>query len=135
PAASKFVTSVGGTSLVHAGGSRGWDETAWSGAGSGCSAFDAKPAVQTDPDCPRRTIADVSAVADPQTGVSVYNTFQAPGWQVFGGTSVSAPVVASVYALAGTPAAGTYPNEYPDGATAALNAVTIAANAPRGGPH
>jgi hypothetical protein len=43
----------------------------WNGAGSGCSAFDDKPSFQTDPDCPRRTVADVSAVADPATGVAV----------------------------------------------------------------
>src|SRR5579863_6605294 len=48
-----------------------------------------------------RTVSDVSAVADPATGVSVYDTYQEPGWLVFGGTSVSSPIIASVYALAG----------------------------------
>src|SRR5262249_3597783 len=47
PAASRYVTAVGGTSLTRGGGSRGWSETAWSGAGSGCSAYEAKPAWQT----------------------------------------------------------------------------------------
>jgi N-acetylneuraminic acid mutarotase len=128
PASSKYVTSVGGTSLSHASNARGWDESAWSGAGSGCSAYDAKPSVQTDPDCPRRTVADVSAVADPQTGVAVYNTYQASGWQVYGGTSVSSPVIASVYALAGTPATASYPNTYPYGTVSALNDVTSGSN-------
>src|SRR5262249_18399227 len=32
PAASPYVTSVGGTSLSHASNARGWTETAWSGA-------------------------------------------------------------------------------------------------------
>jgi subtilase family serine protease len=51
--------------------------------------------------CSRRVVGDVSAVADPGTGVAVYDTYQESGWLVFGGTSVSAPVIASVYALAG----------------------------------
>jgi subtilase family serine protease len=102
PAAYNTVVAVGGTSLSKDGGSRGWSETAWSGAGSGCSAYISKPSWQTDPGCSLRTVADVSAVADPHTGVSVYDTYgQATGWMVFGGTSVSSPIIASVYALAG----------------------------------
>jgi subtilase family serine protease len=101
PAASRFVTSVGGTALTKAPATkRGWKETAWSGAGSGCSAFESKPTWQTDPGCSRRTIADVSADADPATGVAVFYTGDG-GWLVFGGTSVSSPIIASVYALAG----------------------------------
>ena len=53
--------------------------------------------------CARRAVADVSAVADPNTGVAVYQTYGASGWDVYGGTSVSSPIIASVYALAGTP--------------------------------
>jgi Subtilase family len=74
PAASGYVTAVGGTTLSRAANARGWSETAWSGAGSGCSAYVAKPSWQTDTGCARRTIADVSAVADPNTGVSVYDS-------------------------------------------------------------
>ncbi len=48
-----------------------------------------------------RTVADVAAVAEPNTGVAVYNTFREPGWLVFWGTSVTSPIIASVYALAG----------------------------------
>jgi hypothetical protein len=48
-----------------------------------------------------RMIADVSAVADPNTGVSVYDTFHEGGFIVVGGTSASAPIIAGVYALAG----------------------------------
>ena len=88
PASSPYVTGVGGTSLVHAGNTRGWSETAWSGAGSGCSAYEPKPAFQTDTGCARRTVADVSAVADPNTGVAVYDSYNEGGWLVFGGTSV-----------------------------------------------
>lgn len=102
PATSPSVTAVGGTSLRRAANARGWNETAWSGAGSGCSANAAKPAWQKDTGCPRRTVADVSAVADPRTGVAVYDTFGFGGWQVVGGTSASAPIIAGAYALAGS---------------------------------
>ena len=67
---------------------RGWSETAWNGAGSGCSAYEPKPALQTDTGCARRTVADVSAIADPNTGVAVYDSYNESGWLVFGGTSV-----------------------------------------------
>lgn len=135
PAASQYVTSVGGTSLSRAGGTtRGWTESVWGtsaggeGAGSGCSAYTAKPAWQTDTGCGKRTVADVSAVADPATGLAVYDSYQASGWNVYGGTSASAPIVAAVYALAGTPAAGSYPSSFPYAHTGALNDVTSGAN-------
>ncbi len=101
PAASPKVVAVGGTSLVADASARGWGETVWSGAGSGCSKYESKPSWQTDIGCTKRTIADVSAIADPNTGVAVYDSFNEPGWMAFGGTSVSAPLIASVYALAG----------------------------------
>ncbi|HZU65724.1 MAG TPA: S53 family peptidase [Ktedonobacteraceae bacterium] len=112
PAVFNTLTAIGGTHLTRGGGSRGWSETAWSGSGSGCSKYISKPSWQTDPDCSNRTVSDVSADADPATGVSVYDTFQAPGWQVYGGTSVSSPIIASVYALAGNEGSinyGSYP--------------------------
>ncbi|MFJ3172038.1 putative Ig domain-containing protein [Streptomyces roseus] len=135
PAASQYVTAVGGTSLSRASGTpRGWSESVWgtasggNGAGSGCSGFTTKPSWQTDGGCAKRTVADVSAVADPATGVAVYDSYQAGGWNVYGGTSASAPIIASVYALAGTPAAGSYPSSYPYAHTASLNDVTSGAN-------
>lgn len=89
----------------------------WSGAGSGCSTYVAKPSWQHDPACSRRTVADVAAVADPNTGVAIYDSYGSTGganWYVFGGTSVAAPIVAGVYALsgntAGVPAALAYSN-------------------------
>ena len=118
PAASQYVTAVGGTSLTHSTSARGWSETAWSGAGSGCSAFEARPSWQaSNPNvagvCPERATADVSAVADPSTGVSVFDSFNfhgSRGWLVFGGTSVSSPIIASVFALgAATPSPASYP--------------------------
>ena len=71
-----------------------WHERAWWGAGSGCSAWVDKPAWQHDGHCQMRTVADVSAVADPDTGFAVYDTFGLGpdnGWIVVGGTSLSAP--------------------------------------------
>jgi hypothetical protein len=112
PAASRYVTSVGGTSLSLSNASRGWTETAWGGTGSGCSADDAKPPWQTDSGCGMRTDNDVAADADPNTGVAVYDTYDQSGWLEVGGTSASAPIIAAVYALAGPPAAGTYPSSY-----------------------
>ncbi|WP_042426571.1 putative Ig domain-containing protein [Streptacidiphilus anmyonensis] len=133
PAASQYVTSVGGTSLSRASNSRGWSESVWStssteGTGSGCSAYDPKPTWQTDTGCSKRTISDVSAVADPATGVAVYDSYGASGWQVYGGTSASSPIIASVYADAGAPGSGDYPSKYPYQHTSALNDVTSGSN-------
>ncbi len=132
PAASQYVTSVGGTSLVPDGSARGWSESVWfnasGGPGSGCSLFEAKPSWQVDSGCSMRAVADVSAVADPATGVAVYDTFGSPGWTVFGGTSASSPIIAGVYANAGTPVAGTYPSSYPYEDPGALNDVTAGNN-------
>ena len=106
PAAYSTVTAVGGTSLKPAANAGGWSESVWftnkkEGAGSGCSKYVAKPAWQHDAKCKGRMVADVAAVADPATGVSVYDSYGASGWLVFGGTSAAAPIVAGVYALAG----------------------------------
>ncbi|MFJ1810247.1 MULTISPECIES: peptidase S8 [unclassified Streptomyces] len=134
PAASKYVTSVGGTALSTSSTTRGWTEKVWNtssteGTGSGCSAYDAKPTWQTDTGCSKRTISDVSAVADPATGVSVYDSYGVTaGWYTFGGTSASAPIIAAVYALAGTPGSSDYPAAYPYADTSALNDVTSGSN-------
>ncbi|MFF5499887.1 peptidase S8 [Streptomyces aquilus] len=135
PAASKYVTAVGGTKLSTSSTSRGWTESVWNtssteGTGSGCSAYDAKPSWQTDASCTKRMIADVSAVADPATGVSVYDSYgsDGTGWNTYGGTSASAPIIASVYALAGTPGSSDYPASYPYAHTTALNDVTSGSN-------
>jgi subtilase family serine protease len=130
PAAYRYVTAVGGTTLDVGGtSSSGFtrsSETAWgvdSGNGataSGCSRFEAKPSWQNDTGCPRRTENDVAADANPTTGAAVYDS--APekglglpaGWQQLGGTSAAAPLIAAVYALANgkAPKAGTYPVHY-----------------------
>ncbi|MFF8910319.1 S53 family peptidase [Streptomyces olivaceoviridis] len=113
PAASPYVTAVGGTTLTRAQNSRGWAESAWNGTGCGCSLFEPKPAFQHDTICANRTIADASAVAD---DFAVYDTIPfngSTGWFVANGTSISAPLMAGMYALAGNPAPGTFPNSYP----------------------
>jgi len=119
PAASRYVTAVGGTTLARAGNSRGWSERAWDGAGSGCSAYVPKPAWQHDKLCSMRTVADVAAVADPVSGVALYDTFGGfGGWVVSGGTSAAAPIVAAVFALAGNAGSGvpaSYPYRHPSG--------------------
>lgn len=139
PASSAYVTAVGGTSLVRdSTTARGWSETVWNtttgseGTGSGCSAFIAKPSWQTDPSCHKRMETDVSADADPATGVAVYDTYPnsdgVNGWAQFGGTSVSAPLIAGVYALAMPPAPTDYPASYAWANPAAFYDVTSGNN-------
>ncbi|MGD0122836.1 MAG: S53 family peptidase [Candidatus Limnocylindrales bacterium] len=125
PSSSQYVVAVGGTTLTKDSSARGWTETAWghntAGAGSGCSLYEPKPSWQHDSGCLKRTVADVSAVADPATGVAVYDSDPSVGgWGVYGGTSAATPIIAAVYALAGQPAAGTYPASYSYAAPANL---------------
>ena len=102
PASSPYVIAVGGTSLTKStSASRGWVEGAWNGAGSGCSARETKPSWQKDTGCTKRTVADVSAVADPNTGVAVYDSYGSGGWVIVGGTSAASPIVAGIFALTG----------------------------------
>jgi subtilase family serine protease len=134
PASSPHVTAVGGTSLVRSSNSRGWSETAWSGAGSGCSALYAKPTWQTDSGCARRTVADVSAVADPNTGVAVFGpaNSRTSAWLVFGGTSVAAPLIAGIYGVNGT--AVNHGND-PYRHLSSINDVTSGSNGSCGGSY
>jgi len=122
PAASRYVTAVGGTTLSRdAKVPRGWQETVWGsasggeGTGSGCSTLEPKPADQdgVTTDCGKRAVADIAADADPDSGLAVYDTLGYGGWLQVGGTSLSSPLTAAAYALAGTPVAGTYPASYP----------------------
>ncbi|HMF28520.1 MAG TPA: hypothetical protein VKE42_07095, partial [Candidatus Cybelea sp.] len=95
------VIGVGGTSLTSVSPRA---ETAWLRSGSACSKIYKKPNFQTalTTGCAMRAQSDVSADADPHTGVAIYDTFHQNGWIVFGGTSVSTPIVASAFALAGS---------------------------------
>jgi hypothetical protein len=112
PAASPSVTAVGGTSLYQSTdlGTRSATESVWSDAGAGCSAYEPKPSWQSDPGCSKRMVADVSAIADPSTGVWVYDTYGTGfTWGAFGGTSVATPIISSMYALAGNSPGATVP--------------------------
>jgi hypothetical protein len=128
PADLQYVTAIGGTSLKHASNRRGWNETAWGaadssptppvgGTGGGCSGLEPKPSWQREDatasgGCLLRTENDVSAVADPTTGVLIYDTYQQSGLFEVGGTSAATPIITSIYALAGMPTRGSYPAEY-----------------------
>jgi subtilase family serine protease len=134
PATSPHVIAVGGTSLSRASNARGWTETVWNDAGSGCSKVYAKPTWQKDPLCTMRMEADVSAIADPNTGVAVYGpeNSRTSAWLVFGGTSVAAPLVGGIYANNG--AAVSYGSN-PYANTGALNDVTSGNNGSCGGTY
>jgi subtilase family serine protease len=101
PSADPNVISVGGTVLTKSTNKRGWTERAWSGTGSGCSAYEPAPSWQTPPfaGCGRET-NDISAVGE---GVAVYDSFRDPGgpWIGLSGTSVGTPIIAAMIALAG----------------------------------
>jgi hypothetical protein len=101
PSTLAHVIGVGGTTLTKSTSNpRGWVEGAWNGAGSSCSTLTAKPSFQSQTACAKRAAADVAAVADPNTGLAVFNA-GAGGWIVVGGTSAAAPFVAGVYARYG----------------------------------
>jgi subtilase family serine protease len=109
PASSPNVVAVGGTTLLLSKNDKKYSsEVAWDGSGSGCSAVEARPSWQPSlPGCPNnRTVSDISVDADPNTGVAIYDSTQcsdgASCWFEMGGTSVSAPIVAGMFAVAGT---------------------------------
>ncbi len=110
PASSRFVVAVGGTTLSRAPGTaRGWEESAWLDSRSGCSGKNGPPVGQAAfaTGCKGRAVADLSAVADPITGLAVYApTSTGSAWMVVGGTSLAAPVIAAIAAQV-EPAAGT----------------------------
>jgi subtilase family serine protease len=131
PASSSYTTAVGGTSLVKASNARGWSETVWSGAGSGCSSYNAalSAASSYNTGCAKRAMADVSAAADPgKGGMAIYwpTSRTSSTWAQVGGTSESAPIIASVYALSGNTAG--YANSIPYAHPGNLNDVTSGSN-------
>lgn len=111
PAALSSVITVGGTTLNLGAGNIYGSESVWSGAGSGCSLYVTVPSWQSSlGTCAgKRGTADVAADANPSTGAAVYDTVKyqgRSGWFQVGGTSLSSPLVAGVYALAGGLPAG-----------------------------
>jgi subtilase family serine protease len=143
PAADPHVVAVGGTTLTLGAGNVWAAERVWSGAGSGCSSYLSAQAWQTSlsswslTGCgTKRGIADVAADADPATGAAVYDTtmYQGrSGWFKVGGTSLSAPLIAGVYALAGNAATASYPVSLAYANPPALHDVTSGSNGSCGG--
>ena len=133
PAASPHVVAVGGTRLKLGPGSIWEGETVWNGdgaGGGGCSTIFPAPSWQLSlPDwssvgcSTARAVADVSADADPYTGVAVSDstspecetsytegkTKHVLHWCTLGGTSLASPLIASVFALAGGAGGVSYP--------------------------
>jgi subtilase family serine protease len=139
PQSLRTVTSAGGTSLyVDKSATRGYREVAWNGAGSGCSADLAaavgQPAVVSKACHRHRAASDISAVADPYTGVAVYDSY-APfsgmpyGFIVVGGTSASSPFLAGLYARAPRNKTVVGPNTVYAAPSWAFHDVTIGTNA------
>jgi hypothetical protein len=134
------VIAVGGTSLTQS-SNGAWHEAAWAGSGSGCAPgvrpANGQPLRVSDLCNGARAIADVSAVGDFFTGVSVYNTY-APltglpfEWVVVGGTSASSPLIAGLYARAGVPAGVNGPNRLYRQPPSDFHDVVVGANAQRG---
>jgi hypothetical protein len=131
PASSPHVVAVGGTRLEITNEDAWAGESVWNGSGatgSGCSGgFEAPPWQRELPDwsavgcATKRAVADVSADADPYTGIAVYDSttivqepgggFGPLGWETFGGTSLAAPLIAATFALAGGAGEVQYPAE------------------------
>jgi subtilase family serine protease len=143
PAASPSVVAVGGTTLTLGAGNTWAGESVWNGAGSGCSAYLSAQAWQSAlsnwslTGCgTSRGVADVAADADPNTGAAVYDTTRyqgRSGWFKVGGTSLSAPLVAGVYALAGNAASTRYPASLAYAHPSSLHDVTSGSNGNCGG--
>jgi hypothetical protein len=110
PSFSPNVMSVGGTTLYLNPDNSIAEEDAWStsygygwGTGGGTSLLESEPSYQFGvQNTGYRTIPDVSLVADPFTGVAIYDSFdtQTGGWDEVGGTSVACPCWAGLMGIA-----------------------------------
>lgn len=108
PAVSPNVVAVGGTSIARNPATLGFEgETAWDQTGGGFSAYETRPAFQSTISSAHRGVPDVAAVGNPYTGVWVYMSFDNKyagvlyPWNIFGGTSVGAPLWAGIVNHAG----------------------------------
>ena len=110
PASSPNVIAVGGTTL-HFNGAAFAGETGWAGGGGGCSLYEAATPAQAafgqyaQAGCAgKRATPDLSLVADPASGVSVFDSYKfqgSSGWLVVGGTSASTPIATAHAATTG----------------------------------
>ncbi|HLW85128.1 MAG TPA: S53 family peptidase [Candidatus Sulfotelmatobacter sp.] len=102
PSASPNVVAVGGTSLsfsITTGDEL--HENVWQDTGGGLSLYESRPSYQSSISTivgSQRGVPDVSADANPYTGVWVLDTLvSGPGtWYVVGGTSVASPLWAGI---------------------------------------
>jgi subtilase family serine protease len=145
PAVLNTVVSVGGTKLTLNADNTYNSERAWGpdafdawGTGSGCAdgtnsgassvpanSFQTSVANYSSTGCgSTRGMNDVSANADPNTGSAVFAT--SSGWIQVGGTSLSAPLIAAVFALKNTVSANVKPAAtlYANAGTSAFRDVT-----------
>lgn len=140
PCSLPQVVCVGGTHLTKTSGGRGWSEVVWNdlklicngggrcgAAGSGCSKLVAKPGWQNDNGCKMRSESDVSASAAVSAPVAIYIGVYG-GWNAFGGTSVSAPLLAGMFALAGNTSTAGPQTIWGKRGTSSLNDVTSGTN-------
>ncbi len=105
PSSSPNVLSVGGTTLQLDSSGNLIAETGWSSSGGGCSAYETANSVQSaysqygQVNCNgKRATPDISLDADPNSGVSVYDSYSylgQSGWFTVGGTSASTPMWAA----------------------------------------
>jgi subtilase family serine protease len=135
PATQSTVVAVGGTTLNLTGGGAYSSESVWAGGGSGCSTVNTAQSFQTTATnwaaigCgTKRGAADVSADADPNTGAVIYDSFGFGGFGVVGGTSLSSPLIAGVYALANNVANWNYPAQSAYASPGSLHDVTTGSN-------
>lgn len=145
PCSFKGVVCVGGTTLKpDSATSRGFREVVWDGltssnycpafngnpaspcaTGSGCSSQVAKPSWQRDKGCSKRSESDISADADPNTGVVIiFNGVK----RIVGGTSAATPMIAAMFALAGNTNTATPATIWSNGDTDAFWPVTAGTN-------
>jgi subtilase family serine protease len=135
PASLSTVIAVGGTTLTLNGSGGYGSESAWAGGGSGCSKRTTAQPWQRHASnwnaigCrTKRGVVDVSADANPATGAAVYDTYGFGGWGQVGGTSLSAPLIAGVYALANNAANWAYPAQSVYDSPGKLHDVTTGSN-------
>ena len=125
PASYPGLVGVGATTLRLDDNATRTSETVWNGngrtdaighrrarpvgaAGGGCSRlYPAQPWQRHEPGYRRtgcagkRVSTDVSMLGDPQTGFDVFDRYGSSGWVTVGGSSLSAPLAAGMFALAG----------------------------------
>lgn len=104
PSSAGNVVAAGGTSAQLVSGH--WQQSAWAGTNSGCSSVGLLGSITglvqsllSGSSCPDgRAVTDLSALADADTGILFY---VGGGWYSGGGTSLAAPILTALYALAG----------------------------------